>query len=190
MISFPLLILVLCDFIAIGLLPVLFFRRDGQINLRWLATGAPFFVLPAALLLGHAGVLEALYDAQGLSLIAMQFAAVLLNVISIALIAMTVGSHRIPLALWHQDNDAPVELVTWGPYARIRHPFYTSFLLAFAAAVFTFPHVLTAGCLIYGLVVLTIAAGREERRLANSGFGAEYRDYMTIAGRFFPRITS
>jgi protein-S-isoprenylcysteine O-methyltransferase Ste14 len=180
----------MCDFIAIGLLPILFFRRDGQVNFRWLATGAPFFVVPAALILGQAGLFEPAYQALGEILTVMELLAVLLCVSSIALIAMTVGSHRIPLALWHQSNDAPVELVTWGPYKRIRHPFYTSFLLAFAAAVLTFPHVITVGCLIYGTVVLTIAARREERRLANSGFGDKYREYMAGAGRFFPRLTS
>ncbi len=60
MISFPLLVLVLCNFIAIGLMPILFFRRDGEINLRWLATGAPFFVMQTALLLGQVGLLDAL----------------------------------------------------------------------------------------------------------------------------------
>ena len=190
MISFPLLVLLLCDFIAIGLLPILFFRRDGEINLRWLATGAPFFVVLAALLLGQVGLLDALYHAQGQVLIAMQLVAVLLSIVSVALIAMTVGTHRVPLALWHQDNDDPVQLVTWGPYARIRHPFYTSFLLAFAAAVIALPHALTAACLIYGVVALSITARREERRLAASEFGAEYCEYMTITGRFFPRLMS
>jgi len=190
MISFPLLLLLICDFLAIGLLPILFFRRDGQINLRWLATGAPFFIVPAALLLGQAAVLDPSYQAHGGVLTALQVAAVLLSVTSIALIAMTVGTHRIPLALWHQDNDAPMELVTWGPYRSIRDPFYTSFLLAFAAAVFAFPHAIAVGCLIYAAVVLTVTARREERRLANSEFGEKYREYMTVAGRFFPRKTS
>jgi protein-S-isoprenylcysteine O-methyltransferase Ste14 len=190
MISFPLLVLLVCDFVAIGLLPILFFRRDGKFNRRWLATGAPFFVAPVAVLLGQAGMLEPLYLAEGRMLITTQFAAVLISAVSIALIAMTVGCHRVPLALWHQDNDAPAHLVTWGPYARIRHPFYTSFLLALTAAVLTFAHVITAACLIYGIVVLTVTARREERRLAESEFGAEYRHYMVAAGRFLPRFTS
>jgi len=190
MISFPLLVLLICDFLAIGLLPILFFRRDGQINLRWLATGAPFFIVPAVLLFGQAGMLQALFLPDYEMLIATQLAAVILSVASIALIAMTVGSHRIPLALWHQDNDAPIELVTWGPYARIRHPFYTSFLLAFAAAVLAFPHAITAGCLVYGIVVLTVTAAGEERRLSSSELGNAYREYMSVAGRFFPRFGS
>ena len=190
MISFPLLLLLICNFIAVGLLPILFFRRDGDINLRWLATGAPFFIVPAALILGQLGTLEAFLQPQGETVTGMQIAAVLLCVMSIALIAMTVGTHRIPLALWHQSNDAPVEIVTWGPYASIRHPFYTSFLLAFAAAVIAFPHAVTVGCLIYAAVVLTVTAKREERRLTSSEFGGKYREYMTVAGRFFPRLMS
>ncbi len=190
MIAFPLLVLVLCNFVAIGLLPILFFRRDGEINLRWLATGAPFFVVLVTLLLGQLGLLDAAYHAQGQVLIAMQLVAVLLSIVSVALIAMTVGAHRVPLALWHQDDDDPVQLVTWGPYARIRHPFYTSVLLAFAAAVLALPHALTAACLIYSVVALSITARREERRLAASEFGAEYCEYMTVTGRFLPRLMS
>ena len=182
--SISLLVLLLVNFTAIGLLPVLFFRRDGSFNLRWIATGAPFFIVPAALILGWLGVLEAVPMGVGGPI------ATVLSAVSIALIAMTVGTHRIPLALWHQDNDAPSEIVTWGPYARVRHPFYTSFLLAFAAATLAFPHLLTAGCLVYGFVALTITAAQEEQRLAASEFGDEYRQYMSVSGRFFPRVTS
>lgn len=190
MISFPLFVLVLCTFVAIGLLPVLFFRRDGQINLRWLVTAAPFFVVPAVLLLGQFGRLEPQHiGGQAVSMV-VQAAAVILCCLSVALIAMTVGTHRVPLALWHQENDAPLRLVTRGPYARIRHPFYTSFLLAFTAAVLAFPHAVTAASLVYGVGALTITAIGEERRLVASRFGDEYRRYIAVTGRFFPRVVS
>ena len=190
MISIPLLTLVLCNFVAIGLLPKLFFRSDGSYNLRWLATGAPFFVVPVALLSGQFEILQPLTVATGPALVGSQVLAVLLCTLSIGLITMTVGGHRVPLALWHQANDAPVQLVTWGAYARIRHPFYTSFLLAFAAAALAFPHAVTFACLFYGGIVLTVTAQREERRLSNSEFGKDYRDYMTVTGRFFPSLRS
>jgi protein-S-isoprenylcysteine O-methyltransferase Ste14 len=182
MIPNTLLTLLLCNFIAIGLLPLLFFRRDGEYNLNLLATGAPFFIVPTVLLLGRMEVLHPLFISDT------NLIAVPLSAISVALIAMTVGSHRIPLALWHQDNDAPEELVTWGAYARIRHPFYTSFIFAFAASAVAFPHAMTIGCLIYALVSLTVAAVREERRLSMSEFGADYVRYVANSGRFFPRL--
>ena len=188
MISLPLLVLILCNFAAIGLLPILFFRRDGQYNLRWLATAAPFLAAPGTLLLGRFGLLDPYLTYGQAVLAASQTIAVALCAVSIALIAMTVGSHRIPLALWHQKNDAPVQLVTWGPYSRIRHPFYTSFILAFAAASIAFPHVLTIGCLVYCSAALSATARGEERRLSKSEFGSDYRNYMSVTGRFFPGI--
>ena len=190
MISYSLLIVLICNFIAIGLLPLLFFRRDGSYNLRWLATGAPFFVAPLVLLLGFAGVISMPPQSYGAELLVTQGSAVILCVVSIALIAMTVGTHRVPLALWHQENDTPTEIVTWGPYRHVRHPFYSSFLLALMAAVLAFPHPLTLGCLFYSFVALSVTAGREERRLANSEYGDQYRQYMSDSGRFFPRLMS
>lgn len=190
MIPNTLLMLELCNFAAIGLLPILFFRSDGQFNTRWLLTSAPFFAVPALLILGAMKVLHLPLFIGRQPLEFMQMAAVPLSVASIALLAMTVGSHRVPLALWHQENDSPVHLVTWGPYTRIRHPFYTSFLLALTAALLAFPHTLTAASLIYGLLVLTIAACREEQRLATSEFGAEYQQYLAVSGRFLPRAGS
>jgi protein-S-isoprenylcysteine O-methyltransferase Ste14 len=182
MIANSLLLLLLCNFVAIGLLPLFFFRKDGAYNLRWLLTGAPFFVAPIVLLLGRMDVLTPMF------IHGTQLLAVPLAVLSISLMAMTVGSHRIPLALWHQDNDAPQELVTWGPYAVVRHPFYTSFILALLAAAIAFPHPLTLICLLYGTASLTLTAIREERRLSSSAFAAEYARYMNNSGRFFPRI--
>lgn len=182
MISNTLLLLLLCNFIAIGLLPVFFFKRDGEYNLRWAITAAPFFVAPVALLLGKLEVLLPIFN------FGTQLFAVPTTILSISLMAMTVGSHRVPLALWHQDNDSPQELVTWGPYAVVRHPFYTSFILALLAAALALPHPVTLICLLYGTVSLTLTAVREERRLSSSACGADYVRYMSKSGRFFPRI--
>lgn len=171
----------------IGLLPVIFFRRDGRLNLAWIATAAPFFVAAAALLSGLTGIVRAYYPTHLLLNAVIPLVAIVLAVVSVTLIGLTVGVHRIPLALWHQQNDAPVELVTWGPYSRIRHPFYTSFLLALIAACLVMPHPLTIGALIYATIALTITARGEEQRLLASEFGHQYRDYYNQTGRFLPR---
>jgi len=186
--SLALLTLILLNFIAIGLLPILFFRRDRRYNIGWLATAAPFFAVPAALLLGWFGVLDPPAVFTGALSQAGQVLAVILSVLSTALIAATVATHRVPLALWHQTNDAPVEIVTWGPYSRVRHPFYTSFLLALFAATIALPHVVTVGCLVYAYIALSITAAREERRLSGSEFGLDYQRYMLRTGRFFPGV--
>jgi len=184
----PVRLLVVLDFAAIGLLPVLFFRRDGRYNLRWLVTALPFFVVPVAIVAASLGRIEPLAIGTALARTLTDGAAVTLAALSIGLLAMTVGSHRIPISLWHQHNDAPVEIVTWGPYARIRHPFYSSFLLAFLAAAVALPHALTLASLAWGAAALSLTARREERRLRDSQLGEAYCRYMEATGRFFPGL--
>jgi len=188
MMANTLLVLLLGNFALIGLLPVICFRRDGRFSARWLLTGAPFFVAPVLLVLGRAGWLPPLFAGRPALQLALGVAAAVLAAASIVLIAATSEAHRVRPALWHQDDDAPAELVTRGPYARIRHPFYSSFLLAFVAAFLALPHAATLACLLYATVALTLTAQREERRLADSAFGDDYRRYVAESGRFLPRF--
>ena len=80
------------------------------------------------------------------------------------------------------------ELVTQGPYARIRHPAYTAVILMTAASALFYVHVVL---IIDALLVIAIArarARREEDLLSSpEGFGARYREYMERTGRFIPR---
>jgi len=182
----PVLLLIVLNFALIGLLPRIFFRRDGSLNLRWWATALPFGVAPLFLIAGYAADLASLIPPNWLAATAL--AAMVLSVASIALICLTVGTHRIPVALWHQEGDQPEHIVTYGAYRWIRHPFYASFILAFLAAVVFLPHWVTLGSLAYAWVALNLTAQREERRLAGSAFGSQYRQYLGRTGRFFPRF--
>jgi len=175
------LLLVLVNFAVVGLLPVLFFQRGGRLNLRWWLTAAPFFVAPLVVVVVAAG--WAAPATHGLELAAVPLAAA-----SIALIAFAAGAHQVRIALWHQDADAPEQLVTWGPYRWVRHPFYAAFLLALAAAAALCPHPGTLAAWIYGLIALDLTAAREERRFRASRFGAAYAAYMRATGRFWPRL--
>lgn len=174
---------VFANLLLIGVLPFAFFRRDGSFNMRWWLTGFPFFASAAVLIAGRAGALHAMDDMPEARLI-----ACLLALTSVGMICWTVGSHRVPLALWHQENDAPASIVTWGPYKYVRHPFYASFLITQTAAVLAFPHVLSGAAFLYSIVVLSVTARREEARLVKSSFGAEYRGYMTRTGRLVPGL--
>jgi protein-S-isoprenylcysteine O-methyltransferase Ste14 len=80
------------------------------------------------------------------------------------------------------------ELITIGPYARIRHPTYTGaiFLTMGIALVFLNVALLAAAGLVVTLA--NYRAQKEERLLASpEGFGAKYRQYMARTGRFLPR---
>jgi protein-S-isoprenylcysteine O-methyltransferase Ste14 len=182
-----LMLLALLDLAFVALLPKIFFR-SGQFNLRWLMTAAPFIVDIAVLALALLGVTRVQLELQPSARLAAELCAVPLCAGSIALIALTIGVHRVPLALWHQDDDAPRSIVTWGPYKHVRHPFYLSFLLGLLGTLLAFPHVVTLAGLAYSLVALNLTAAREERRLASSEFGAEYRAYLQRTGRFLPRL--
>jgi len=178
------LVVVLADFAAIGLLPRVFFKR-GQPPAVVEGAALPFFCCPAFLVAAAAAGWRSWLGTGAPSAVAASVAGVL-AVISVGLLAMTLGTHRTPLALWHQDDDAPASIVTYGAYARIRHPFYASFLLGLVAAVVLFPHVGTVAPLCYAIVRLNMTAAREERRLSASEFGGVYRAYVARTGRFLP----
>lgn len=171
----------------IGALPRVFFR-SGKLNLSWWLTATPFFVASVSVLAAATGLFEPRLPESGLLSSGLWIVATLLSAGSIGLIGLTCGTHRRPISLWHQKNDGPEGIVTEGPYAHVRHPFYAAFLLALSAVAISVPHVLTAVVLVYGFLILNGTAAREERRLCSSNFGEEYRAYIGRTGRFHPRL--
>ncbi|WNC73453.1 isoprenylcysteine carboxylmethyltransferase family protein [Thalassotalea psychrophila] len=179
-------VMVMINFILIASLPFIIFRRDGSFNLRWCITALPFLVAVLVLIFGFVEVLTSL-SVSSLKLFELtQISAAILSIASIGLIASTIHVHKFKPALWHQVNDQPQELVTWGPYKNIRHPFYSAFILAFCASLCLFPHYLLLGCFVYSSLVLTFTAKREETRLTQV-FGRQYQCYMSTTGRFIPK---
>ena len=188
--SMPVALIAILNIIFVTLLPRIFFRQDGTWNLKWLLTAAPYAVNPIFLLLNteEIAIWEPVVFGFTKERLILETAGIPFFALSIALIGFTIGIHRVPIALWHQENDAPKNIVTHGPYAWVRHPFYTSFLMCLIGCVIVCPHPAPLGTLIYATVALMVTARREERRLSASEFGDEYREYMTKVGRFFPGI--
>lgn len=181
------LLLLGLNFFLIALLPRIFFRQGGKLSFQWWATALPLFIAPVTAILVFFHHLTPLGSSDRVrGVIAM--ISVVLSAASIVLIGLTLGTNRIPLSLWHQNDDAPKNIVTFGAYRLIRHPFYSSFLLAVLSAVFLAPHAVTLIALAYAFLALNMTAAREERRLAASEFGEEYRNYMKRTGRFLPRF--
>lgn len=86
------------------------------------------------------------------------------------------------------DTDEPRFVFQGGPFAYIRNPFYTSYLLTNTAVAMAFPNWITAGAAFASLAILWIAAIFEERKFARSPLAEEYRDYRTRTGRFVPKL--
>jgi protein-S-isoprenylcysteine O-methyltransferase Ste14 len=109
----------------------------------------------------------------------------LLGLGSLALLAWThaaLGEQYSPQLRLKEEH----HLVTEGPYARIRHPMYTSFFVlgvSFALVTANWVFVLLALAVIWGLAAR--APREEEMMLAE--FGEEYREYMRRTGRYFPK---
>jgi len=183
-----LLLLYLLNFAFVAALPRIFFKQ-GLFNLRWLLTAAPYLVSPAALIAARAGLLPSWLPPDSRLQATAQLLSVPLSGLSIFLMALTMGTHKIPIALWHQSDDAPQSIVTWGPYARLRHPFYASFLCVLLGALLFCPNAGTLASFLYAFVLLEWTARREERRLCSSEYGQEYAAYMQRTGRFFPRLS-
>jgi protein-S-isoprenylcysteine O-methyltransferase Ste14/16S rRNA G527 N7-methylase RsmG len=83
------------------------------------------------------------------------------------------------------------ELVTRGPYSRIRHPILTSILLMVLACTLLFLHIVLVVVFLVCVGIAYRKAVLEEELLSSEeGFGQEYRDYMLKTGRFLPKLTN
>jgi protein-S-isoprenylcysteine O-methyltransferase Ste14 len=188
--STPVYLLLLISFAYASCLPLIFFKRDGKFNPMWWLTAFPFILCPLFVLASLMGRVPTIVDGDPTLLSLLSIISVPFFVASIALISYTLGTHKVPIALWHQNNDAPQSIVTYGAYSRIRHPFYASFLLAYTGAAFYCPQVGTLFLLLYAACMLNYTAQKEETKLSQSEFGEEYQRYMQTTGRFFPRLGS
>jgi protein-S-isoprenylcysteine O-methyltransferase Ste14 len=96
-------------------------------------------------------------------------------------------NRRRPLGIAFQDS-GPSHLVDTGPYRWIRHPFYTSYTLAWVAGpLATGAHWLwlTVG-VMFGFY--WAAATREERQFAQSSLTVEHDQYRQGTGMFIPKV--
>ncbi len=79
------------------------------------------------------------------------------------------------------------ELITAGPYRRIRHPIYAFQSLMLAGAVLLLPTICSIAVLLLHLICATIKARDEETYLLGV-HGDAYREFMAKTGRLFPRF--
>lgn len=104
----------------------------------------------------------------------------------LALFWISIGIHRRRPPSLAYSLDTPEHLVTWGPYAWIRHPFYTAYMLAWWAGYVASGSLASLAVAVILCIAYQHSARLEERKFAESALHEEYARYVARTGRFLP----
>ncbi len=86
------------------------------------------------------------------------------------------------------EADAIKEIVTYGIYAKVRHPEYTGFILIYIGLSILFENILSIAALILVSTILALTALEEEKQLKRK-FGKVYEEYTKkVKYRFIPYL--
>jgi len=109
-------------------------------------------------------------------------------VVGLACLAATIRCWRRMGRNWRMDVSAATktDLITDGPFRRIRHPIYAFSILLMLCSVAIVPTLPMLAVAIVHSVLMNWKARSEERYLA-ACHGDAYRCYVARTGRFFPR---
>ena len=97
------------------------------------------------------------------------------------------AARRVPLPRTFVDDPMPKALITTGPFAIVRHPFYISYSLAWLAAPVATHGPLIGLTALIAIAVYVVAARREEKQLEER-FGDAYRSYKRGTGMVVPSV--
>lgn len=86
------------------------------------------------------------------------------------------------------SHDTPEFLWTGGPFAYIRNPFYTSYMMSAGSVTLMHPHPPQLVGLALLVVFSSAAARHEERKFLDSPLEEQYRVYSGKTGRFVPGV--
>lgn len=79
-------------------------------------------------------------------------------------------------------------LLTSGPFAIVRHPFYMSYILVWTSTTVIFNSVFLWFTLLYLITFYFMSARDEEKIILSSEHSKEYFEYRQRVGMFLPRI--
>ncbi len=80
------------------------------------------------------------------------------------------------------------ELIRSGPYALVRHPMYTSFLLMALGQLFLLSNWVAGLAGLIGFTILFFGRVDKEERMMLDNFGPQYRAYMETTKRIIPYL--
>jgi protein-S-isoprenylcysteine O-methyltransferase Ste14 len=109
-------------------------------------------------------------------------AGILLVVLSLWLFWAAIAASREAHLLLAFDEKKPHGLVSIGPYRRVRHPFYLSYLIFWAGMAVASWHPLAPLPWLVLACIYVVAARGEERKFEDSPLAEDYRQYRKRAG--------
>lgn len=117
-----------------------------------------------------------------------QWTGLAMLIISFLLCLATVRESRNARLLAAFDEKLPHGLLKTGPYAVVRHPFYTSYLIQWIGWAIASWSPWAILPVVLMTTIYTIAARDEESKFARTEMAEEYENYKKKAGRFLPRF--
>jgi len=79
-------------------------------------------------------------------------------------------------------------IITSGPFAIVRHPFYLSYILIWLCNTLLFNSLILWITLTYLIAFYIFSARSEEKAILKTEYSREYREYRNKVGMFLPRI--
>lgn len=119
---------------------------------------------------------------------AAQIAGLLIQLSSVALFWWAISASKKARLRFAFDKEAPASLLQEGPYAHVRHPFYTSYILFWTGWAIATWTLWAAPPLVFLIAVYVRAARDEENSFSSTAFAAAYADYRKRAGLFWPKL--
>jgi protein-S-isoprenylcysteine O-methyltransferase Ste14 len=147
-----------------------------------------WLILPGFLVIFFCAPLEFLYGPRLLPRgPGMQIAGLLLIV---GAVALRVWARRVIRGLYtgHVQIQADHRLVQEGPYRYVRHPGYAGFLLMGLGIAIGYSSLVGLGAVPLVLLPGLYYRMRVEEKLLEQQFGAEFQQYASKTGRWFPRL--
>lgn len=86
------------------------------------------------------------------------------------------------------DLENPDTLVREGPYQFVRHPFYTSYIIFWAAWALAIWSLWALPPLAFIVTIYVVAAKDEERKFSRTAMANDYADYSAKTGFLWPRL--
>lgn len=112
------------------------------------------------------------------------------------LVSVAVGASGVTVAIaaqrhlgssWRTGVEASSTLVTSGPFAWVRNPFYVGWFLAAAAVVVAVPSLVASAGFILHVIAAHVIVRAVEEPVLTGAHGTQYLRYKRRTGRFVPR---